>query len=101
MREAHEQGAPVIRPMFFEFPEDPHCWELKDQYMFGSDMLVAPVMEAKREERILYLPEGAEWVELSSGKKYAGGETITAAAPLELIPVFLKNGAHRELVGKI
>jgi alpha-D-xyloside xylohydrolase len=101
MREAHERGAPVIRPMFFEFPEDPRCWELKDQYMFGPEMLVAPVMEAKRKERTLYLPGGAEWVELSSGKKYAGGETISAAAPLELIPVFLKNGARRELVGKI
>jgi alpha-D-xyloside xylohydrolase len=101
MKEAHEKGAPVIRPMFFEFPEDPRCWELKDQYMFGSDMLVAPVMEAKKTERTVYLPGGAEWVEVHSGLKYTGGTVITAAAPLELIPVFLKNGAHKELVGKL
>jgi alpha-D-xyloside xylohydrolase len=100
MQEAHEWGAPVMRPMFFEFPEDPKCWELKDQYMFGSDMLVAPVMEAKKEERAVYLPGSVEWVELHSGKKYAGGE-ITAGAPLDVIPVFLKNGAYRELTGKI
>ncbi|GHU97009.1 glycosyl hydrolase [Spirochaetia bacterium] len=92
MREAHEKGAPVMRTMFYEFPGDEYCWELKDQYMFGQDILVAPVMEAGADTRSVYLPAGAEWTELASGKKYAGGSTITAAAPLAVIPVFLKNG---------
>jgi alpha-D-xyloside xylohydrolase len=101
MREAHEKGAPLMRPMFFEFPGDTASWELKDQYMFGPDMLVAPVMEAKQTERAVYLPAGAEWTELHSSASYPGGAAITVAAPLEVIPVFLKDGRHKELTGKI
>jgi alpha-D-xyloside xylohydrolase len=99
MRDAHENGAPVIRPMFFEFPEDQESWLLKDQYMFGPDMLVAPIMEAKAVSRRVYLPVGAEWTELHSGKKFIGGNFITAEAPLDVIPVFLKDNTHAEFVG--
>ncbi|MDR1278774.1 MAG: glycoside hydrolase family 31 protein [Treponema sp.] len=92
MKEAHERGAPVMRPMFYEFPEDPPSWDLKDQYMFGPDMLIAPVMEAGALKRPVYLPPGAEWRDLHSGETYEGGQTIAANAPLEVIPVFLRNG---------
>lgn len=101
MQEAHEQGSPVIRPMFYEFPQEEICWDLKDQYMFGPDILVAPVLQEGSTEREVYLPAGAEWTELHSGRVYKGGQTITAAAPIEVIPVFLKNGACPELVGAI
>jgi alpha-D-xyloside xylohydrolase len=98
MQEAHKNGAPVMRPMFYEFPEDEPCWELKDQYMFGPDILVAPVMEAGAARRQVYLPPPWEWVEEYSHKKYAGGSTIMAAAPLDAIPLFLKNGKPEELL---
>lgn len=101
MLEAHETGAPVMRPMFYEFPEDTICWELKDQYMFGPDVLVAPVMEEDSCERGVYLPVGAEWTDMHSGRVYPGGMRITAAAPLDVIPVFLRNGAHPQWVGTI
>lgn len=101
MQEAHEQGSPVMRPMFYEFPKEEICWDLKDQYMFGPDILVAPVLQEGSTERGVYLPAGAEWTELRSGRVYKGGQTITAAAPLEVIPVFLKNGACPEWVGTI
>lgn len=101
MQEAHEQGSPVMRPMFYEFPKEEICWDLKDQYMFGPDLLVAPVLQEGSTERGVYLPAGAEWTELRSGRVYKGGKTITAAAPLEVIPVFLKNGAYPEWVGTI
>lgn len=101
MQEAHEQGSPVMRPMFYEFPKEEICWDLKDQYMFGPDLLVAPVLQEGSTERGVYLPAGAEWTELRSGRVYKGGQTITAAAPLEVIPVFLKNGACPEWVGTI
>jgi alpha-D-xyloside xylohydrolase len=52
----------------------------------------APVMEAGARKRPVYLPPGAEWRELHSGETYEGGQTITAGAPLEVIPVFLRNG---------
>lgn len=101
MQEAHENGSPLIRTMFYEFPQEEICWELKDQYMFGSDILVAPVMEEDACEREVYLPGGSEWTEMHSGQRYEGGQMITAVAPLEVIPVFLKNGACRELIGLI
>ncbi|MRN53731.1 glycoside hydrolase family 31 protein [Paenibacillus sp. LC-T2] len=101
MQEAHENGAPLIRPMFYEFPQEECCWELQDQYMFGADILVAPVMEEDVCEREVYLPAGAKWTELHSGIVYEGGQRITAAAPLDVIPVFLKNDACRDLIGLI
>ncbi len=92
MEEAHEKGAPVMRTMFYEFPKDKICWDLTDQYMFGSEVLVAPVMEEKVRSRNVYLPVGATWVNASTGKEYEGGQTVTVEAPLEIIPVFTKKG---------
>ena len=88
-REAHETGAPLIRTMFFEFPEDGKCWELQDQYMFGPRYLVAPVLYADTFERDVYLPEG-RWKDVDSGEVFDGGRTIRAQAPLDRIPVFEK-----------
>ncbi len=85
--EAHENGSPLLRAMFYEFPEDERCWELDDQYMFGPDYLVAPVMVSGARERQVYLPAG-EWENLHTGERLSGGRTVTAAAPIEYIPVF-------------
>ena len=85
--EASENGSPLIRTMFYEFPEDPHCWELQDQYMFGSELLVAPVLKLNQFEREVYLPAG-EWEDTRDGKHYAGGQTILSPAPIDSIPVF-------------
>ena len=80
-----------MRPLFYEFPEDKAAWEIKDAYMFGSDLLVAPVMTYGARERLVYLPEGAQWTEESTGITYTGGETVTANAPLDVIPVFRRS----------
>jgi alpha-D-xyloside xylohydrolase len=101
MAEAHTDGQPVMRGMFHEFPEDPVCWDLADQYMFGPDILVAPVIEAEARGRRVYLPEGASWTDLHSGAVLEGGRWIEADAPIESIPVFARNGALPELVGTI
>lgn len=100
MREAHEDGSPVMRAMFYEFPQDARCWELKDQYMFGADVLVAPVMEAGAVSRSVYLPQGCSWTCMSSGEVFEGGQTVIADAPLSCIPVYLRNGTHAEWIGK-
>ena len=100
MREAHEQGSPVMRAMFYEFPEDKACWELKDQYMFGPDLLVAPVMTPGAVKRSVYLPAGSTWVCMRDGATLEGGQTVAADAPLSCIPVYLRNGAHSEWIGK-
>ena len=91
MDEASENGSPVIRTMFYEFPEDKKCWEAKEQYMFGHKYLVAPVMYQGMTERSVYLPEGA-WKSIHNGTVYDGNVDITVEAPLEIIPVFEKIG---------
>ena len=101
MEEAHEKGTPVMRTMFYEFPEDELCWELKDQYMFGPHILVAPVVYADTYEREVYLPQGANWVDAHDGKVYAGGQSVVCQAPLECIPVFLREGKVEFLIGQI
>ena len=89
MKEASANGSPVMRTMFYEFPNDEKCWELKDQYMFGSKYLVAPVLYAGQKERSVYLPAG-KWKHIHDGKEFEGGQVVTVAAPIEQIPVFEK-----------
>ena len=94
-------GAPVMRTMFFEFPDQPACWELRDQYMFGPDVLVAPVLDAGAATRTVYLPADADWTDLHTGETFSGGQTVTCDTPLQTIPVFLKDHTHPDWIGKI
>ena len=89
MKETSENGSPLMRTMFYEFPEDEKCWDLKDQYMFGDKYLVAPVLYAGMKERSVYLPKG-KWKNIFTGNEYDGGATITVETPIENIPVFEK-----------
>ena len=91
MKETSENGTPIMRPMFYDFYGDKKTWETEDQYMFGPDLLVAPVMEEGVSERSVYLPAGETWTECYTGKKYEGGQTVTAAAPIDIIPVFTRG----------
>ena len=91
MKEASENGSPIMRPMFYDFHEDKTAWETEDQYMFGPDILVAPVMEEGVTTRTVYLPEGESWTESFTGKKYEGGQTVVAEAPIDIIPVFVRG----------
>jgi alpha-D-xyloside xylohydrolase len=92
MEEAHEKGTPVMRTMFYEFPQDELCWDLKDQYMYGPDLLVAPIVWENATSREVYLPYGAYWVSLKEGRRYEGGQLIKVEAPIDCIPLFLRNG---------
>ena len=89
MDEASENGSPLIRTMFYEFPNDEKCWELRDQYMFGDRYLVAPVMYEGMRKRNVYLPEG-KWKNLNTGEVLDGETMVMVDAPLEIIPVFEK-----------
>lgn len=97
MRQASECGAPVMRPLFYDFPDDKMAWEIEDAYMFGPDLLVAPVMEAGVNTREVYLPKGANFVESYTGKVYEGGQKVEAEAPLNVIPVFVREGKEIEV----
>ena len=92
MTQAHEKGTPVIRPLFYDFPSDSRAWEIEDEFQFGPDVLVAPILEAGVRSRKVYLPAGSVWKELRTGESYEGGQTIEADAPIESIPVFVRNG---------
>jgi len=93
MAEASRKGTPVMRPLFYDFPADPAAWEAENQYMFGPDLLVAPVMYPGMRKRSLYLPRGARWKDSGTGELHEGGKTIDVDAPLDVIPVFLRDGA--------
>ena len=87
MQEAHEAGTPLLRGMFYEFPEDEACYTLKDQYLYGSRYLVAPVLSAGARERQVYVPAG-RWRNVDTGEVLESrGERITVPAPLDVMPV--------------
>lgn len=92
MDKASSCGMPVMRPLFFDFYSDSKAWETEDEYMFGPDILVAPVMEENVTERTVYLPEGAQWTDADTKKVYKGGQTVTVPAPIDIIPVFVRDG---------
>ncbi|ANY70029.1 family 31 glucosidase [Paenibacillus sp. BIHB 4019] len=94
MKEASEKGTPVMRPMFYEFPSDMEAWSIEDQYMFGPDILVAPILEQGARSRKIYLPAGAVWKDVGSGKIYEGGNWIECKAPIEWMPLFFRDDAH-------
>ena len=94
MEEAHQKGTPVMRTLFYMYPQDKKCWEIEDEYLYGPEILVAPILCAGQRSREVYLPEGETWIEYATGKKYEGGQTIEAVADLDTIPVFLKEGSN-------
>ena len=94
MEATHQTGEPVMRAMFYDFPDDQTCWGLEaTQYMFGPDVLVAPVVEAGAVAKDVYLPKGARWIDARSSRSYEGGQWICADAPLAEIPVFVREGS--------
>ena len=78
-KDCSNRGLPMVRALFVEYPEDPGAWFVEDEYMFGSQILVAPLMESGN-ERVCYLPQG-KWIDYQDGKVYDGGyHTIKAGA---------------------
>ncbi len=91
MHTASATGLPPMRPLFFDFPGDPACNGVDDQFLFGPDLLVAPVLHLGERARSVYLPAGTEWTDAWSGARVPGGQWIQAAAPLDRIPVYIRG----------
>ncbi len=94
MKEASKKGHPVVRPLYYDFPSDSKTLEkeiMSSEYMFGPDFLVAPVMAPGLTERTVYLPLGSLWQEEETGTTFEGGSTVTAKAPLDVIPLFRRR----------
>jgi alpha-D-xyloside xylohydrolase len=94
MREASRSGTPVMRPLFFDFPHDERAYDIDDQFMFGPDIMVAPVTEYGGRSRRLYVPEGSRFVDPRSDKTLSPGTVIDVSAPLEAVPVFAREGSE-------
>ncbi len=88
---AAEKGLPVMRPMFFDFPRDEACYTLGEQYMFGPDILFAPVVNRGQTEKEVYLPAG-RWVRAGTGETFGPGRH-TVHVPLHEFAAFVKEGA--------
>lgn len=90
---ASHTGAPVMRPMFFDYYEDPQCYTLEDQYMFGEDILFAPILSRGQTKRNVYLPAG-NWVSVIDKKLYAGKQIVQARAEIDQYIAFVKEGSE-------
>ncbi|GAA2627030.1 glycoside hydrolase family 31 protein [Streptomyces vastus] len=97
MRVAAADGVPPMRPLFVDFPQDEASWAVEDQFLFGPDILVAPVTEPGTRSREVYLPAGRAWTDAWTGDAYEGGRTLTVEAPIERIPLFTSQGAELPL----
>jgi alpha-D-xyloside xylohydrolase len=97
MAAASDHGLPPMRPLWFDFPDDATAWTIEDQFLFGPSVIVAPITEMGARSRRVYLPQGAAWTEALTDEHFDGGEWTTASAPLERIPIYLRDGASLPL----
>jgi alpha-glucosidase len=87
-----QTGAPIFRPLLYDYPNDPKTYELHDQILLGSSLMAAPVYRPGVEYRAVYLPDGV-WYDWWTGTSYEGNSHILAAAPLETMPLYVKAGS--------
>ena len=90
---AYHTNGTIMRGLVMDFPNDPAVTNVNDQYLFGPAFLINPVYDYRERSRKVYLPAGRGWYDLYSGKFFNGGQTITANAPYERMPVFVKEGS--------
>ena len=91
MQQASVTGVPALRPLFLEYPQVENTATIEDEFLFGSDLLVAPVLWEGAETRHVYLPPG-DWYDYWTGKKYAGNTTIHVPVTIDSIPMYVRGG---------
>ena len=90
---SYQTGAPYMRALFMDFPEDPKVADIPDEYMYGPAFLVAPVTDQGATRRAVYLPAGCDWYNYWTNERLHGGQTIMADAPIETLPLFVRAGS--------
>jgi alpha-glucosidase/alpha-D-xyloside xylohydrolase len=90
---SYQTGAPFMRALFMDFPNDPNVAGIPDEYMFGPAFLVAPITEQGATQRKVYLPAGCDWYNYWTNERIKGGQTITANAPIDTLPLFVRAGS--------
>ncbi|MFJ3522068.1 alpha-glucosidase [Pseudomonas sp. NPDC090203] len=93
VEEAQATGLPLQRPLFLHYENDPDTYAIQDQYLYGRDLLVAPVHAEGQREWSAYLPQGDQWQHLWSAERFEGGQRVRVAAPLGQPPVFIRVGS--------
>jgi alpha-glucosidase/alpha-D-xyloside xylohydrolase len=91
-REAHDTGMPMMRALWLHYPGDAKAAARGDEYLWGRDILVAPVTEKGARERVVYLPNGA-WYDYWTGERVEGGREVARAVDLETMPLYVRAGA--------
>ena len=99
--DASATGLPLLRAMFLEFPDDAIAWQVSDQYMFGRDLLVAPVVEPGASKRNVYLPVADSWTDVRTGDVIEGRGIVEVEAPIGVIPVFARNRTAPDLLDRL
>lgn len=89
----HHQNATIMRGLVLDFNADPATHNIADQFLFGPSLLVSPVTDYRARSRKLYLPAGTGWYDFYTGQYQAGGQSLTADAPLERLPLYVREGA--------
>jgi alpha-D-xyloside xylohydrolase len=92
-KRTYDTGAPFMRALFMDFPNDPNVSNQGDEYMFGPAFLVAPVTRQGQTSRRVYLPAGRDWYNFWTNEKLKGGQTVTVAAPIDILPLFVAAGS--------
>ena len=100
-REHEQTGAPVMRPLWYEYPSDVETYLNDTQFLVGRDLLVAPVMSQGATRRGVYFPRGDDWLDWHTGARHAGGARSEVDAPLSRLPVFVRAGAVIPVQGVI
>lgn len=90
--EMYETGIPLMRALVLEYQDDVNVYDIADQYLFGSSMLICPVTTKGAQTRVVYLPKGI-WYDYWTGKKIEGGQHLNVLTPLDQMPIFIKAGA--------
>jgi alpha-glucosidase len=92
LEDAHRTGLPMFRPLILNYQNDANALDIDDEFMVGSDFLVAPMLKPTVTGRLVYLPEGT-WIDYWTGQQLPGARTIHVDAPLQTVPLFVRGGA--------
>ena len=107
MWKSESTGAPIIRPLLFEYQYDNNTYEINDQFLCGDSILVSPVLEQGMRQKLVYLPKGNNWIDYWTGENYNGGQYIIKKSPIDICPIFIKEssiipmGVNQNYIGEV
>lgn len=93
MKVCENTGAPIIRPLLFNYQNDKNTYEINDEFLCGDSILVSPVVEQGMKQKLVYLPKGSKWIDFWTGENHNGGQYIIKEAPLDICPIFIKESS--------